>query len=394
MDARVGQQSIKRRLAFLVGGAAIALIAVLLYLNSGSVRLDSAIASGKLPKRISDSEFWKMVTDFSEPGGSFYYDNFLSNEIGYQEVIPDLRKTVKPGGAYLGVGPEQNFTYIAALQPRMAFIIDIRRQNMIEHLLYKAFMEIASNRADFVSLLFARPRPANLDNGSTAEALFRAYKTSNPNSDLFERNLMMALDHLKDHGISLSLGDQASMRKVYNAFFESGPDISYTFSGNTPMPGRGMPSYSELMTATDGWGKNWGYLATEEQFETIQDLERNNMIVPLVGDFAGDKTIRRIGQYVKDHQAIVTTFYLSNVEQYLFQQDDDWSRFYGNTSTLPTDPTSMFIRSTAGRKFFGSGPRRRRLKTLTSPVEDLVRAFNADQIHSYSDVLGTPNSIN
>jgi len=391
---RAEQQGIKRRWAFLVAGAAIVVIATLLYLNSGSVHPDSVAASGRLPSRLSDSDFWKMVTDFSEPGGSFYYDNLLSNEIGFQEVLPDLRKTVKPGGAYLGVGPEQNFTYIAALQPRIAFIVDIRRQNMIEHLLYKAFMEIASDRADFVGLLFARPRPANLDNGSTADKLFQSYQNSNPNSDLFERNLLMALDHLKEHGISLSFGDQASMRKVYNAFFESGPDISYTFSGNAPIPGREMPSYSDLMTATDGWGKNWGYLATEENFETIRNLERNNLIIPLVGDFAGDKTIRAVGEYVKDQQAIVTTFYLSNVEQYLFQQDDDWIRFYGNTSALPTDPTSMFIRSTAVRKFFGNGPRRRRLKTLTSPIQDLVHAFNADQIHSYADVLGSGNTIN
>jgi hypothetical protein len=383
-----------RRLAFLVAGAAIVVIAALLYLNSGSNYRDAAVASGNLPSRLSDSEFWKMVTDFSEPGGTFRYDNFLSNEIGFQEVIPDLRKTVKPGGAYLGVGPEQNFTYIAALRPRMAFIIDIRRQNMIEHLLYKAFINIASDRAEFISLLFARPRPENLDRESTANALFLAFHDSNPNSDLFERNLFIALEHLKEHGISLSFGDQASMRKVYNAFFEAGPDLSYTFSGNVPSPGRGMPSYSELMTATDGWGKNWGYLATEAHFETIQDLERNNLIIPLVGDFAGDKTIRTVGQYVKEHRAIVTTFYLSNVEQYLFQQDDDWSRFYGNTATLPTDPTSMFIRSTAGSPgmFSGLGGRRGSLKMLTSPVEDLVRAFKADEIHSYSDVLRGPNS--
>jgi hypothetical protein len=153
-----------------------------------------------------------------------------------------------------------------------------------------------------------------------------------------------------------------------------------------------MPSYSELMTATDGLGKNWGYLATEEHFETIRDLERKNLIIPLVGDFAGDRTIRTVGQYVKDHQAIVTTFYLSNVEQYLFQQNNDWSRFYANTATLPTDPTSMFIRSAVGTRgmFSGQGGRRRLLRTLSSPVEDLVRAYNAGEIHSYADVLDGP----
>src|SRR5215471_12244659 len=109
-----------------------------------------------LPAKLSDSEFWQMVTDFSEPGGFFRSDNFLSNESSFQEVIPRLSKAVSQGGVYLGVGPEQNFTYIVALRPKIAFIFDIRRQNMLEHLLYKALMEMSTDRAQFLSLLFGR----------------------------------------------------------------------------------------------------------------------------------------------------------------------------------------------------------------------------------------------
>jgi hypothetical protein len=104
-----------------------------------------------------------MVSEFSEPGGYFMYENFLSNEKPYQDVIPRLTRIAKPRGVYLGVGPEQNFTYIAALLPQMAFIIDIRRQNMLELLMYKALFEMAANRADFISLLFSRKRPNGLD---------------------------------------------------------------------------------------------------------------------------------------------------------------------------------------------------------------------------------------
>src|SRR5262245_35854814 len=93
-----------------------------------------------LPAHLTNEEFWKMVTDFSEPGGYFRSENLLSNESAYQTVIPALRKTLSSGGVYLGVGPEQNFTYIVALEPKMAFVVDIRRQNMLEHLLYKALM--------------------------------------------------------------------------------------------------------------------------------------------------------------------------------------------------------------------------------------------------------------
>jgi hypothetical protein len=149
------------------------------------------------------------------------------------------------------------------------------------------------------------------------------------------------------------------------------------------------------MTATDGNGKNWAYLATEEQFEAVRQLELSNLIVPLVGNFAGNKTIATVGQYVRDHHAIVTTFYLSNVEQYLFQQNDDWSRFYTNAGTLPTDPSSIFIRSTADRRGAYSGRGRPRLlKMLTSSIDEQIQAFNAGEIHSYYDVLSGPNTIN
>jgi hypothetical protein len=386
----------KTRLAFLVAGVAIVVFAAVFLLSPRSSHPDSSIASGNLPTRLSNSEFWTMVTDFSELGGYFHSDNYLSNEIAFQEIIPNLQRTVKPGGAYLGVGPEQNFTYIAAMRPRMAFIIDIRRQNMIEQLLYKAFMEISSDRAGFVSMLFARPRPAGLGRRTTADDLFKAFDNSNPNSNLFEKNLRLAIDHLQHHGITLSFGDQVSMRKVYDAFYASGPNLTYTSYGNAQVLGRDMPSYSDLMTASDENEKNWAYLATEEQFETVRQLELDNLIVPLVGNFAGSKAIRIVGKYVRDHHAIVTAFYLSNVEQYLFQQDDDWARFYTNAATLPTDYTSTFIRSTADRRgaFDGRGRVRWALKMLTSPIDDQIQAFNAGEIHTYADVLASPNTIN
>jgi len=93
--------------------------------------LPCPVLAQSLPTRISDQDFWRMVTEMSEPGGFFRSDNFVSNEITFQWVLPELAKTTKTGGVYMGVGPDQNFTYIVAMQPRIAFIVDIRRQNMI-----------------------------------------------------------------------------------------------------------------------------------------------------------------------------------------------------------------------------------------------------------------------
>src|SRR5262249_47342911 len=136
-------------------------------------------AAEALPAQVSDEAFWNMVTEFSETGGYFRSDNFVSNETTFQYVIKDLKKT-RPGGVYLGVGPDQNFTYIVALQPKMAIIFDIRRQNAMQHLMYKALIETSSDRAEFLSRLFSRKRPESLSSKSTAGELFTAYDNVEP----------------------------------------------------------------------------------------------------------------------------------------------------------------------------------------------------------------------
>src|SRR5438270_973416 len=139
----------------------------------------SLVAADTLPREITDEAFWRMVSDFSEESGQFRFE-YMSNEQQFQYVIPRLKENRKPGGVYVGVGPEQNFTYIAALQPKMAFICDIRRQNMIEHLIYKAIFEMSSGRVDFLSRLFSRKAPENLNEKSTARQLFQGFRSVPP----------------------------------------------------------------------------------------------------------------------------------------------------------------------------------------------------------------------
>jgi hypothetical protein len=133
-----------------------------------------------LPSRLSDAEYWKMITDFSEPAGYYQYNVITTNEASYQYSIPDLMKTPRAGGAYLGVGPEQNFTYIAALQPKIAFIFDIRREMMLEHLMYKSVFEMSANRVEFVANLFSRKAPSQLGPDTSVERSSRHSSVSPP----------------------------------------------------------------------------------------------------------------------------------------------------------------------------------------------------------------------
>jgi hypothetical protein len=373
--------TIRRRLTLV---AATALFAFLGPLSLSS----SPLVLAELPRQLSDDAFWTMFTEFSESGGYFRSDNFVSNETAFQYVLKDLKET-KPGGVYLGVGPDQNFTYIVSMQPKLAIIFDIRRQNAMQHLMYKALIEMSSDRADFLSKLFSRKRPEKIGAESTAEELFAAFDGVEPDRQLYAENLQAIKKQLEEtHHFRISADDKASIEYVYQNFFVGGPDLNYNGVGFSAGRSR-MPSFAELMELTDEEGVNRSYMGTEENFKTLQDFERKNLILPVVGDFAGDKAIRSVATYLKQHDAYVTAFYVSNVEQYLFQQSDDWSKFYRNVEVLPIDSTSKFIRSV----FNGQAPVVQpnnyglRSASLLGSIPEHLKAFGTGEIRSYYDVI-------
>jgi hypothetical protein len=301
----------------------------------------------ELPDRLTDREFWGLSTSASEPGGYFRNENITnltSNEVLFQHVIPDLVSRTKPGGVYLGVGPEQNYTYMVAVRPKLAIIFDIRRGNLDLQLMYKALFELAKDRAEFVSLLFSKPRPAAVGPASTADELFAAFGRVASSEALYKQTLTAIKDHLtKAHALPIPADDLAGIEAVFGAFYWSGFAV------------RPSPTYAELMTAADAGGVKRSYLATEEGYRFLKELETRNLVVPVVGDFGGPKALRAVGTYLRAAGGVVSTFYLSNVEQYLYQ-DRKWERFCGNVAALPLDASSTFIRSqNGGSGGFGRG---------------------------------------
>jgi hypothetical protein len=319
------------------------------------------------PAALSDREFWSIVEEFSEPDGYFQSENLVGNERPLQQVIPALER-MRRGDAYLGVAPDQNFTYIVALQPSIAFIVDIRRGNLLLHLMYKALFELSTDRADFLSRLFARPRPAGLDAQTTVDALLDAYWEVESDATLSATTAQAIVDRLTiTHGFKLSADDLTRLGGIYEMFVRFGPALSYS-----PGSARGMPSYADMQLATDLSGQPRAYLATEASYRLIRDLETRNLIVPVVGDFAGPKALRAVGAYLRQHGLVVRAFYTSNVEQYLFRNDAAMS-FYANAGTLPTDKDSVFIRSASRRN-------------VIDPIGDLLTAVREGRILEYWDV--------
>jgi len=248
---------------------------------------------------------------------------------------------------------------------------------------------MCDTRADFISKLFARKRPDGLGEKSSSRQLFDAYAKVKPDQAVFRKNLQEMRDLLvKTHKFGLRPQDiegDVSIEYLYSVFVEGGPKMDFTTAGRK-RAGGDNPSYEDLMNIDDGTGRNRSYLASEENYRVMRDLERKNLIVPLVGDFGGPKTIRAVGQYLRDHDATVTAFYLSNVEQYLFE-DNKAANFYDNVATLPLDSTSTFIRtfshSKGGGGFAGGGYE---FVTTLSSMTELLKEFKAARVGQYADV--------
>ena len=310
--------------------------------------------AGALPDQLSGKAFWQLSTAMSEPDGFFRSHNLLSNEIWMQHVIPELVEATKPGRVYMGVGPEQNFTYIAAVKPAMVFIVDVRRDNLRLHMMYKALFELSKDRAEFVGRLFGKKRPSGLTAASSVADIFNAYAEVPASEAVFNQNVAAIREHLvTTRGIPIDEEDLGQIRWVAQQFFLYGPGISYSAAGGRF--GRSMPTYTELMVSTDAAGQNHAFLASEETFRILKGLHEKNLFVPVVGNFGGDKAIRAVGEYIRNAGSTVAAFYLSNVEQYLGQQGI-WDAFCANVATLPLDAESRFIRSVRGSPGgFGNG---------------------------------------
>jgi len=324
------------------------------------------------PAKLSDQEFWRIVEEFSEPDREFRSsnairtDNLISNETAFEPALGLLQQIKRPG-AYLGVGPEQNFTYIAALKPTTAFIVDIRRGNLLLHLLYKALVEMSADRVEFLSRLFARLPSARLRRNAAPRALFDAFRTVPYSPSLADETLRAVVDRLEHaHRFTLTTDDRQRIASAYEAFGRDGPDIRWDSSGDP-----WIPTYAEVMSQTDQRGHSHSYLASDETFRTLQAYEMSNRIVPVVGDFAGDKALRAIGKYLREHDDAVAAFYTSNVESYL--RGDASRRFAANVSELPITPRSALVRTLFNVVAFTNGRPQYQSSMAVLSMTDFVR---------------------
>jgi hypothetical protein len=368
-------------------------LTLILLLASINTLAQTTAPQAKQPESLSAKDFSRLVNELSEEGGYFRSDNFTSNETSYLTIVDKMRQLGATGGAYIGVGPEQNFTYIAKIRPKIAFIIDIRRQAIIQHLMYKAIFHLSPNRVQFMSRLFSKPLPK--EKVPAADAPLNdllSFFAALPGEDkTYEANLATIRKTIQEEfQFPLNAEDQKSLEYVYKSFRDDGLEISYRVDNSW---GGYFPTFKEIIAETDLNGKQGNFLATVDDYDFVRGMHKKNLIIPVVGDFGGKKAIAAIGDYLKKNIFTVTAFYTSNVEQYLFG-NGVFEAFANNVKKLPLTDKSLFIRAVPTSRFQHPEQiaRYRITLTLLQQMTVFIKDFDEGRYKGYQE-LTTINYI-
>jgi hypothetical protein len=331
------------------------------------------------------SPFAAQIASLSEPPGYFDTDNLISNEKSYLQVLQDLRQRKVRGGAYIGVGPDQNFSYIAEIRPTIAFLIDVRRDNLLLHLLFKALFELSRTRIDYLAQLTGRPVPADIAAWRDAPVdRLIAYIDGSPAPPAITALRKRLDEAIARTGVPLSSEDRATIDRFHRRFVADGLSLRFESTGRPPQSYN--PTYRDLLRDTDESGRQAGFLASEEAFQFVKGLESRDLVIPVVGNLAGPSAVAAIGRAVTARQERVSAFYVSNVEFYLFG-DGSFPRFAANLGRLPHMPNAVLIRSIFGR--YTVSPTRPGDASVSrlQAIDDLLRDHAAGRIRQYIDIL-------
>ncbi len=299
------------------------------------------------------------------PSTDYALDCFVSSEVGYNEVLARCQPvSATPNGAYLGVGPDQNYTYIGALRPRLAVILDARLDNLLEHLVFKLAFSQARDPLDYLCLLFGRRRPAAPAAAADAKALVAQLHAQPLDEDQAASFSAFVLQAFRARWSQ----DSKALSRVKRLLGElvrrqlKVTSVSERCLANLDK----IPDFEEVITATTPEGFNFHYLTDAERFGYVKALHGQDAIVPLLGNVVSPRGIAAARSVVEAAGLTLSAVYLSNLEEFLLQRyiiaEDrivarpnpkgafegapgrSWHELLDQLSALPCDDDAVLIR--------------------------------------------------
>lgn len=251
----------------------------------------------------------------AEPASTYNLDCFVTSEVGHNDLLTRCRP-VRQGGAYLGVGPCQNFSYIGALRPACALIVDARIDNLIEHLIFKLVFERARTPAQYLAVLCSRLLPADVppDPG----ALLPAFDRAPAPAGLFEDNWRVLCRDLADRW-SMPPALMGRAERIYREFHRRGLSIT-SVSDELLANLDYIPDLRTVIASTSYTGESLHFLTDAERYDYVRELQLSDRIIPLLGNIADPPTIHAANGLLAELSERVSTVYLSNMEEFLLHR--------------------------------------------------------------------------
>ncbi len=313
----------------------------------------------------------ELVERLSESDGAFFSENLVSNESSYLQAAHWLAERRGSAGAYIGVGPEQNLSYIAILRPQLAFIVDIRRDNLLLHLLYKTAFERATTRAEWLAHLLSRelkdgtaPTEAAADVVTVLDRVDAALPRPDQGRSLAEETLRSMRErwHMVPHS-----DDEQRLIALAQSFAQTG--LNTRFESTSPRPD--FPTLRRLLEGRDPTDQHGSFLMTVEGYQFVRDLYNQDKVVAVTGDLAGNHTLAGIARVLRQRNLNLSVLYTSNVEQYLLM-NDKWSQWRSNVASLPSNEQTLLVRSYSDRKAPHPAQEEGSWITLAEPVQQFL----------------------
>lgn len=336
-------------------------------------------------KLLPDEEVGPLLARLSENPGDFPSENYVTNETSLLHVAKALRDPRLHGRAYVGVGPEQNYTYLGMLEPAVAYVVDIRRGNFLEHLVFRGCFEAGATRAEFLSALLARRAPPGSTDGGGFGPLDAAFRAAPAEAALRDGGVARTRALLDRLHVVRDKGDDAAIARIHEAFFTHGLAIKYTMIGSQ----RKYPSLGENFSMHEDDADATTFLASEERYARVRQLVVDNRVLPVVGDFGGTHALRAVGEDMRARGQKLGVFYTSNVEQYLLEGTKrTYGAFVESVTSMPRDDASRIV-----RVWFDQGhahpaqQKGHRTTQLTVPIDAWLARQATKPARSYWDVV-------
>jgi len=324
-----------------------------------------------------DQSLARVIAALSEPDVGRPADNLVTNEDSFGRVAGDLRRLAPRGGVYLGVGPDQNLTYIAHARPRLAFVLDFRRRNALLHLAHKALFALAPDRAGYLSRLAARmPRPLPVD--PTPEALIAAFEGVAMGRPSLDAAVAAVAATLRPLGL-VAEPEWADLATIQAKL--AGPGLSARFLA-LPI----YPTLARLILASDRQGQPAHFLARDEWYRSIREAHLGDRIIPLVGDYAGPHALPALAAWLRRRGLALSVLAISDVEFFLLRAGR-FPAYIANLAALPWLDGALLIRTSTREIDHPERTPGDSSTTILRPVAPFLVRAKAAKIKSLDDLF-------